>query len=142
MPVRTSKAVWKGPLREGEGLLSVGSGAFEGKYTWSARFESEPATNPEELLGAAHAGCFTMSLVGALGRAGHPAKMITTQALVHLTKGESGFEISKIELITEGEVPGIDEDTLNVFAETAKNNCIVSRALSSVEMTVQASLVG
>lgn len=142
MPVRTANAVWEGTLREGEGQLSVGSGAFEGKYTWSSRFESAPATNPEELLGAAHAGCFTMALSAALERAGHPVKSVRTQAQVHLTKGESGFGISKIELLTEGDVPGIDEAAFQSHAETAKNNCIVSRALKSVEMTVQARLVG
>lgn len=142
MPVRTANAVWEGTLREGEGQLSVGSGAFEGKYTWSSRFESAPATNPEELLGAAHAGCFTMALSAALERAGHPVKSVRTQAQVHLTKGESGFGISKIELMTEGDVPGIDEAAFQSHAETAKNNCIVSRALKSVEMTVQARLVG
>jgi osmotically inducible protein OsmC len=142
MPVRTANAVWEGTLHEGEGRLTVGSGAFDEKYTWSSRFESDPATNPEELLGAAHAGCFTMALSAALERAGHPVKSVRTRAQVHLTKGESGFGISKIELITEGDVPGIDEATFVSHAQTAKENCIVSRALKAVEMTVQASLVG
>lgn len=141
MPVRTAKARWEGTIQEGNGSVALGSGAFEGPYNFSSRFEDGSATNPEELLGAAHAGCFSMSLGAALGRAGNPATSIQTTAKVHLTKGESGFSISKIELETEGDVPGIDEATFVDFAEKAKAGCIVSRALSAVDIVLKASLV-
>jgi lipoyl-dependent peroxiredoxin len=141
MPVRTAKATWEGTIQEGNGTVALGSGVFEGPYNFSSRFEDGAATNPEELLGAAHAGCFSMSLGAALGRAGHPAKSIKTTAKVHLNKGESGFSISKIELETEGNVPGIDEDSFVDFAEKAKSGCIVSRALSAVEIHLNATLI-
>lgn len=142
MAVRSAYAVWQGTLREGSGSVRLGSGAFEGGYSFSSRFEDAPLTNPEELLGAAHAGCFSMALGAALERAGHPAEKIQTEAKVHLTKGESGNSISRIDLITEGIVPGIDPETFNQLAENAKNNCIISRALEAVPVTLEASLVG
>jgi lipoyl-dependent peroxiredoxin len=142
MAVRTATATWEGTLQEGNGTFRLGSGVFEGPFTYASRFEDAPATNPEELIGAAHAGCFSMSLGSALGKAGHPATRITTQAKVHLTKGEKGNSISRIDLETEGIVPGIDQETFAQYAENAKNGCIVSRALSSVEITLSAKLVG
>ena len=142
MAVRTAQAVWQGTLREGNGQVKLGSGAFEGGYSFSSRFEDAPQTNPEELIGAAHAGCFSMALGAALERAGHPAERIQTEARVHLTKGESGNAISQIDLITEGIVPGIDPEQFAEFAENAKNTCIVSRALKAVPITLEAKLVG
>jgi osmotically inducible protein OsmC len=139
MPARIAEATWEGPLQDGKGSLKLGSGAFEGPFSFSSRFEDAPAANPEELLGAAHAGCFSMALGAALGRAGHPARRIHTTARVHLTKLESGFSITRIDLETEGDVPGIDQSAFAEFAEKAKSGCIVSRAISpSVEVSLQA----
>lgn len=142
MAVRSAQAIWKGTLRDGSGQVKLGSGAFEGEYSFSSRFEEAPATNPEELLGAAHAGCFSMALGAALERAGHPADQIQTEAKVHLTKGESGFSISRIDLLTQGIVPGINVEKFVELAENAKNTCIVSRALEAVPVTLEAKLVG
>ena len=141
MAVRTAFAEWEGTLQEGKGTVRLGSGAFEGGFNWASRFDDAPLTNPEELLGAAHAGCFSMSLGSALGRAGHPATRISTTARVHLTKTESGFSITRIDLETEGIVPGIEEEAFQQFAHNAKSGCIVSRALSAVEITVEARLL-
>jgi osmotically inducible protein OsmC len=142
MAVRTAQAEWNGTLREGSGQVRLGSGAFEGAFSFNSRFEDAPQTNPEELIGAAHAGCFSMALGAALERTGFPADRIRTEARVHLTKGESGNSISRIDLITEGIVPGINPDKFQELAETAKKNCIVSRALEAVPITLTAKLVG
>lgn len=141
MAIRTAQAVWNGTLKEGIGNIKLGSGAFEGSYSFGSRFEDAPATNPEELIGAANAACFSMALGAALERAGHPAESITTTAKVHLTKGESGFSITQIELDTQGVVPGIDLSTFQQLAENAKSGCIVSRALASVEITLTSKLI-
>src|ERR671922_631444 len=109
MPARTAKAVWEGSLQEGKGTMRLGSGAFEGGYSFSSRFEEGKGTNPEELIGAAHAGCFSMSLAHALSQAGHPPKRVSTKAEVNLSKVEGGFKITSIELHTQAEVPGIEE---------------------------------
>lgn len=142
MPVRNANAVWEGGLREGNGQLEVESGAYEGSYSFSTRFEDEPGTNPEELIGAAHAGCFSMALAGALGEAGYEPERVETDAKVHLDKGEEGFTITTIELHTEAEVPHIDEETFQEQAEGAKSNCPVSRALAGVDIELHATLVG
>src|SRR5687767_1402755 len=110
MAVRTANARWEGTLKEGSGHLKLGSGAFEGQYNFTSRFENGTGTNPEELIGAAHAGCFTMALNSALDRAGTPATYVQTTANVHLTKGDAGMEISKLELTTEGAVPGFTQE--------------------------------
>jgi osmotically inducible protein OsmC len=141
MAVRTANAVWEGNLREGKGTMKLGSGAFEGAYSFSSRFEEGRGTNPEELIGAAHAGCFSMALAAGLERAGFPPVRVQTGARVHLTKGDSGFKISKVELQTEAEVPGIDEQTFQQQAETAKKNCPVSQALAGVEIQLNARLI-
>lgn len=141
MAIRTAKAAWNGNLQEGKGSLAVGSGAFEGPYSFSSRFEDGSGTNPEELLGAAHAGCFSMALASGLGKAGFAPKRIETEAKVHLGKNDAGLSISRIDLVTRGEVPGIDEATFQKHAEETKKGCIVSRALSAVEMTLDAKLV-
>ncbi len=137
---RKAEARWNGGLKNGNGNLSVGSGAFSGPFSFASRFESGGGTNPEELLGAAHAGCFTMALSASLERAGHPATTVTTTATVHLTKGDAGFSISGIDLVTRGVVPGVSEAEFRKFAEETKTGCIVSRALSAVPMTLDAKL--
>lgn len=139
---RKAEAHWAGDLKSGTGRIKLESGAFEGSYSYPSRFESGGGTNPEELLGAAHAGCFSMALAHALATAGHPPTSIDTTASVRLEKGAEGFSITGITLTTRGVVPGIDEDTFEKHAEATKNNCIVSRALSAVPMTLDAKLVG
>ncbi len=109
MPVRKANAVWEGDLKGGQGNVTLGSGAFEGRYSFGSRFEEAGGTNPEELIGAAHAGCFSMALTAGLGRAGHSPKRVATSAKVHLEKVGEGFQITRIELDSEAEVPGIDE---------------------------------
>src|SRR6266508_2927961 len=111
MPERTATAQWEGGLREGKGTMRFGSGAFEGQYSFSSRFEEGTGTNPEELIGAAHAGCFSMAFSGGLGRAGFTPDYIETTAKVHLVKDDGGFTINKIELSTRGSVPEIDDAT-------------------------------
>ncbi len=130
MPTRNSSAVWEGNLRDGKGTMKLGSGAYEGAYSYASRFENGKGTNPEELIGAAHAGCFSMALASGLSKSGHDAKRIATTARVTLTKGDSGFRITAIELETEASVPGLDKNDLQKHAEEAKKNCPVSRALS------------
>jgi lipoyl-dependent peroxiredoxin len=142
MPARTAKAVWEGSLQEGKGTMRLGSGAFEGGYSFSSRFEEGKGTNPEELIGAAHAGCFSMALAAGLGRAGYPPKRVQTEARVHLVKADDGFKISRIELQTEAEVPRIDEKTFQEQAEAAKKGCPVSKALAGTEIQMNARLVG
>lgn len=141
MPTRSATAVWTGSIREGEGTMKLGSGAFEGRYSFGSRFEEAAGTNPEELLGAAHAGCFSMALSGFLGRAGHPPERITTRARVHVDKVEGGFSITRIELDCEAGVPGIDDAAFQEQARTAKEQCPVSRALAGTEITLEARLV-
>ena len=143
MPVRSAEAVWRGNLREGEGTMKMASGAYEGQYSFSSRFEEGPGTNPEELIAAAHAGCFSMALANGLAGAGYQPQRVSTTANVHLTRVEDGFKITRIELVTEAEVPGIDESTFQEQAEQAKDGCPVSQALGSVdEITVDATLRG
>jgi lipoyl-dependent peroxiredoxin len=131
MPVRTARAVWNGDLRGGDGTVALGSGAFEGRYSFGSRFEEAAGTNPDELLGAAEAGCFSMFLAGALGKAGYTPQRIETSARVNLVMGEAGARIESIELETDGEVPGIDEETFRQHAEDASKNCPVSKALAT-----------
>jgi lipoyl-dependent peroxiredoxin len=141
MPARTASAVWEGNLREGKGKMKLGSGAFEGAYSFTSRFEEGTGTNPEELIGAAHAGCFSMALSAGLGRSGFTPKRIQTTAKVHLIKADDGFKIGKIELETEAEVPQIDEKTFLEQAQGAKKSCPVSKALAGVEIQLNARLV-
>ena len=130
MPVRNAVAVWEGGLKSGKGKMMLDSGAFEGKYSFSSRFEEGPGTNPEELIGAAHAGCFSMALAGILEQAGFVPEHIHTSASVRIEKSGDGFKITSIELDTEAKVPGIDEKTFRDKAEMAKKGCPVSMALS------------
>jgi osmotically inducible protein OsmC len=141
MPVRRAEAVWNGTLREGSGSMKFGGGAFEGQYSFSSRFEEGPGTNPEELIGAAHAGCYSMALSGDLGRAGFKPERVQTTATVHIDKVGSGFTITKIELDCEAVVPGIDEQTFQATAQGTKNGCPVSRALTGPEVVLRARLV-
>ena len=140
MPVRTSDAQWEGDLPSGKGTMRFGGGAFEGQYSFASRFESGTGTNPEELIAAAHAGCFSMALSGALSRAGHVPNRVHTTAKVHLDKGDAGFRISAIELETEADVPGIDDAAFQKEAAAAKVGCPVSKALTGTEIKLQASL--
>lgn len=140
MPTRIANAVWEGNLREGKGKVALGSGAFEGNYGFASRFEDGKGTNPEELIGAAHAGCFSMALANMLAQAGFPAKRIDTKASVKIEKVGEGFKITSIELTTRGEVPGIDEKTFLEYADKAKANCPVSQALTGTEIHLQAQL--
>lgn len=142
MPARTATAVWTGGLKDGAGRMRLGSGAWEGAYSFQTRFEEEPGSNPEELIGAAHAGCFSMALSGALGRAGFPPTRIETTAKVHLRMGEGGASIARIDLHCRAEVPGIDAATFAEQAAGAKKNCPVSKALAAVdEIVLDAQLV-
>jgi osmotically inducible protein OsmC len=142
MPVRTADAEWTGSLQKGSGHMSFGGGAFDGAYSFSSRFEEGEGTNPEELIAAAHAGCFSMQLSGILGRAGFEPERVATTARVHVEKGESGFSITRIQLQCEAAVPGIDEAQFQEIAEDAKKTCPVSRALASVpEIDLTAKLV-
>jgi osmotically inducible protein OsmC len=141
MPTRNANARWEGPMPGGEGTMRFGSGAFEGKYSFASRFEDGPGTNPEELIGAAHAGCFSMAFAGNLQRAGHEPESVETSARVHIDKSGDGFTITRIELDTTASVPGIDEDEFQQIATASKEGCPVSRALAGVgEITLDAKL--
>jgi len=141
MAVRKGSAQWNGTLKDGNGTVSSESGVLQNtSYSFSSRFEEGNGTNPEELIGAAHAGCFSMALSAELGEAGYKPASINTTDKVHLVKKEDGFTISKIEIITEADIPDIDEDTFRSHAESAKKNCPVSRALAGVEFELNAIL--
>ena len=140
MPVRTADAVWEGDLPSGKGSMRFGGGAFEGQYSFSSRFEEGAGTNPEELIAAAHAGCFSMALSGALGRAGFPPTRVATTAKVRLEKVNDAFTVTHSDLVCEAEVPGIDESTFLETAEGAKKNCPISRLLNT-EISLEAKLV-
>jgi osmotically inducible protein OsmC len=142
MPSRKAEAKWEGNLMEGNGRLTLGSGAFDGPYSFKSRFEEgQSATNPEELIGAAHAGCFTMALTAQLSRAGSPPARIHTTAQVKLEKIGDAFSITRIDLDTEAEIPGIDDATFQKHASDAKQNCPVSKALAGTEINLNAKLL-
>jgi osmotically inducible protein OsmC len=141
MLIRTAEALWEGNLKKGKGLVRLGSGYFEGTYSVGSRFEHADGTNPEELIGAAHAGCFSMALSMMLEQSGYTAEHIHTTAKVHIDKDGAGYKITTIELDTEGKVPGCDESTFREKAELAKMNCPVSKALAGVEIRLQSRLV-
>ena len=143
MPKRTANARWEGSLTEGNGTMRMASGAYEGPYSFQSRFEEGDGTNPEELIAAAHAGCFSMALSGELGRAGHDPESVETEAIVHIEKVEAGFAIKRIELRTRVSAPGVDETAFQEAAEAAKQNCPVSQALAAVEaIDLDAQLTG
>lgn len=139
MPARSSSAVWQGTLKEGNGVMSLGSGMFEGPFTRASRFEDGKGTNPEELIAAAHAGCYSMFLSALLSNNNYTPTRVETTATVHITQGPT---ISLIELVCEAEVPGLSETDFNDFAAQAKAGCPVSKALSAVpEITLKATLI-
>jgi len=141
MVIRNAEATWKGSLKDGQGNMKVGSGAFEGAFSYTTRFENEPGTNPEELIGAAHAGCFSMSVSSGLGKIGYTPESITTRAKVHFGKVEGKSRITLIELECEASVPGISAAQFAEVAENAKTGCPVSAALTGVEIQLKARLV-
>ena len=142
MPKRTAEARWDGSLQEGNGIMRMASGAYEGPYSFQSRFQEGDGTNPEELIAAAHAGCFSMALSLELGQAGHSAESIETTATVHIDKVGEGFGITRIELNTRARVPGVSDDEFQQVAEAAKKGCPVSRALAAVDsIELRASLV-
>jgi osmotically inducible protein OsmC len=132
MATRNGSAEWHGDLKGGSGTVKVGDGAFEGAYSFSSRFEDGEGTNPEELLGAAHASCFTMALSLILTEAEHPPDSLRSEAKVQLRIVDGLPTIARIDLEVEGSVPGVDEDAFRGFAEKAKAGCVVSRALAGV----------
>ena len=143
MATREATAQWQGSLKEGSGRMRLGSGMFEGPYSFVSRFESGAGTNPEELIGAAHAGCFSMALSADLASSGHPPTKVSTTAKVHLGATDAGPAITRIDLETEGQVPGLTAQEFAERAEKAKKTCIISRALAGVAtITLKATLVG
>ena len=140
MPVRKANAHWQGGLKDGKGNVKLGSGAFEGPYSFGTRFEEAQGTNPEELIAAAEAGCFAMALSKGVGDEGFEIKSIDADAKVSLEAQGGGFAITKIELIVEAEIPGISNDKFQELAKATKENCPVSKALQAVEMTLDAKL--
>ena len=141
MPTRSAEATWEGNLKEGKGTMKFAGGGYEGPYSFASRFESGKGTNPEELIAAAHAGCFSMALSHALAQAGFTPKRVHTTARVHLEKTADGFGIPRIDLQTEAEVPGISDDAFRQQAEQAKQNCPVSKLLKAAQITLDARLV-
>ena len=141
MATRNGSATWEGTLKGGKGTVKLGSGAFEGAYSFSSRFEEGKGTNPEELIGAAEAGCYSMALAANLEKAGHPPKRISTLAKVSLEMVGGGPKITTIELNTEAEVPGIDNNQFQEYAEKTKKTCPVSVALSGTEIKLNAKLL-
>ena len=142
MPARNAEAEWKGNLIEGQGTMKLGSGAYEGKYSFKSRMEDGPGTNPEELIGAAHAGCFSMALSAGLAKGGFAPKRVHTKATVYFDKVGDGFSITHIDLETEAEIPGIDSARFQEFAESAKKGCPVSKALTGTTINLNARLLG
>ena len=140
MRPRSAQAEWKGNLHQGEGTMSVASGAFETGYSFKTRFEDEPGSNPEELIAAAHAGCFSMFLANMLSEAGHEPRSVRTTAKVRLEIGDDGPAITSSDLEAEVSVDRIDEDEFQRIAEQAKQGCPVSKALGAIEIGLEARL--
>jgi lipoyl-dependent peroxiredoxin len=138
--IRKATAHWNGNLKEGTGKIHTESGTFQAPYNFAKRFETESGTNPEELIAAAYASCFTMALAGQLGREGFTADHLETEGKVHLQKGATGFSVTRIDLFTTGSVPGIDEETFKQKADDASKNCPIAKILGGVEKTVEAKL--
>lgn len=141
MPIRTAEATWKGDLATGKGWIKGETGAVEGTFSAGSRFEDGKGTNPEELLGAAHAGCFSMALSHELAEAGHTPNSVDTTAKVTIEKQGGGFAITGIVLVTKCDVPGIDSEKFHSIANGAKENCPVSQALRAVPISLEAELV-
>jgi osmotically inducible protein OsmC len=141
MPIRRGEASWRGRLRDGQGHIRLGSGAFEGSYSFASRFENGPGTNPDELVAAAEAGCFSMALALTLEEAGYTLEYVHTGAILHLDKQEHGFKITRIELETEAKVAEIEFNQFKQLAEQTKQTCPVSQALKGVELILSAKLI-
>jgi len=141
MPTKTAQARWNGDLKSGKGNVKVGSGSFEGQYSFASRFEDGDGTNPEELIGAAHAGCYAMALSNELAGAGHDPQYVDAKAEVKLETTDEGPAITNIHLTAEAKIPGIDNDTFQEFANGAKEGCPVSKVLAGTEITLDAKLV-
>lgn len=143
MPIRTASAQWQGNLTEGSGTIRTGKGGLQGNYSFKSRFEEGEGTNPEELIGAAHAGCFSMALSKAVADAGHPATSVDTTTKVHFDKTDAGMTVTRIDLETVADIPGLDTSEFTKLAEAAKANCPISRLLSpGAEITLNARLAG
>ena len=140
MPVRNAEATWNGSLKDGNGDVKTGSGAISGKYSFGSRFENGAGTNPEELIGAAHAGCYSMALAAGLGKAGFNPQRVHTAAQVTIDKVGDGFKITRIRLKTEAKVPNIDPKQFQEIAEKTKSGCPVSQALSATPIELEAKL--
>ena len=140
MKKRKAKAVWKGKLKDGNGKVSLGSGLLEANYSFRSRFEEGKGTNPEELIGAAHAGCFSMALANILAEEGYSPREISTDASVSLGEVEGDFKITEIELATKASVPDIDNEEFLEYALLAKENCPVSKALAGTKISLKANL--
>ncbi|CAN5457544.1 MAG: OsmC family peroxiredoxin [Acidobacteriota bacterium] len=141
MSIRNAKATWNGTLKEGKGTMALGSGAFEGPFSFNTRMGDEPGTNPEELIGAALAGCFTMALNAGLEKEGFKTNGIKTDAKVNFGKDGEGFAITKVDLETEADVEGIEDGEFQQIAEKTKSSCPVSKALAGTEIVLNATLV-
>lgn len=139
--IRKASVVWEGSLRDGSGMIKLKSGSMIGPFSYPSRFKESPGTNPEELIGAAHAGCFSMALSAALTGENAVPEIIRTDAFVHLESSAEGFQLTKIELVTEAKVPGMGDERFAEIAEEAKRSCPVSRALCGVEVTLKAKRV-
>lgn len=142
MPVRKADATWEGDLKSGRGTMRLAGGAYEGAYSFSSRFEEGTGTNPEELIAAAHAGCYSMALSNILAQAGHTPERVHTTANVRLEKTDAGFGVTSIHLVTEASVPGLDDAGFQKHAEDAKQNCPISKLLKAAEITLDAKLAG
>jgi lipoyl-dependent peroxiredoxin len=141
MPIRNAEAEWKGDLLQGSGHMKLGTGAYDGPFSFKSRMENGAGTNPEELIGAAHAGCYSMAFSAGLGKAGFTPKRVHTKAHVHFDKVEGGFAITSIELEMEAEIPNIDNAKFQELAEGAKKGCPVSKALAATPISLKATLV-
>ena len=140
MAIANAQATWTGGLKDGNGNMKLGSGAFDGPFSFKTRFEGAAATNPEELIGAAHAGCFSMAFSAGLGKAGYSPKSIHTTAKVHLEQVAGGFSITLIELETEADIPDISEEDFRRLANEAKSGCPVSKVLAGAQIELKATL--
>jgi osmotically inducible protein OsmC len=142
MTARNGSAEWRGSVETGSGTITVGDGVFEGAYSYASRFGEATGTNPEQLLAAAHSACFTMALANGLSGAGHPPESLRTNARVQLRNLDGAVTLARIDLETEGDVPGIDEPQFQTYAKAAKRDCPVSRALAGIpEISVTAKLL-
>ncbi|HXJ03180.1 MAG TPA: OsmC family protein [Micropepsaceae bacterium] len=142
MVTRTADAEWRGGLQTGTGKMKLGSGAYEGAYSFKSRFTDGTGTNPEELIAAAHSGCFSMAFSAGLEKNGTPPTRVHTTATVNFEKTAAGFAVTRIDLVTEAEVPGIEEAAFHQQAENAKRDCPISRLLApGTEITLKASLI-